>query len=476
MQPKNWTTEFLHNQNISHPDGRSLYQYRVTDEEFESLKQVMKISSIFGLQSVSKKLPRWDAAFVIYAAEWWRRKYDGSSWSWKKVFSSFDADYQELNPFARNHVVETGLRYWKRKVRILNGQSRYLGTVAIEGGLPLNQLKGKGTGGWLGRVFKSAIPKYIRLQNSGVSATMIVSEYVDYFPQTYRNDQIYSILGDMVQTVAELKKEYQLDQRTNPMHWLDSHLPAWREKFPLPLDQDVSTALLSEMVYTAVKAQESIGAPFRAIRQLSDGYALQMTIELLSFVFLEDAFLGKSQESIPARMDVELLDHLGTTQNLGIAFKTNYQSKPAIKMNQSNFRLKGADVANGYSIRFKSLGEIICDIPLVGGEELDTEAPWLFTQQAEEWILEGVASASTRAPKVRISLPENFVYSLGDESSQLTEIITIHNRKLVEAEGVIVCKDNQENSFTIKTGQSGQNPVSYFLKGNVLNYQSYRVY
>jgi len=215
MHPKKWITDFLSRHGVPHSDGRPLYQYRVTDEEFESLKQTMKFSSEFGLSLVSKKLPRWDAAFVIYAAEWWRRKYDGSSWSWKKVFTSFDADYHELNAFTRNLVVETGLRYWGRKVRVLNGQSRYLGSVAIEGGLPLNQLTG--SGGWLDRILKASIAKYIRLQSSGVSASMIVSEYVDYFPKTYRNEQIYSILGDMVQNVAEIKREYQLEQMENPV-------------------------------------------------------------------------------------------------------------------------------------------------------------------------------------------------------------------------------------------------------------------
>jgi hypothetical protein len=247
---------------------------------------------------------------------------------------------------------------------------------------------------------------------------MIVSEYVDYFPKTYSNEQIYSILGDMVQTVAELKKEHQLDQRANPVNWLDSHSPAWREKFPLPLDQDVSTALLSDMVYTAVKAQESTGAPFRAIRKLSSNCTLQMEIELLPFVLLEDAFPGKSSESIPAKMDVELLDHLGASQSIGYAFKTTYQSKPAIRMNRSSYRLKGTQVANGYLIRFKSLGEIISDIPLVGGEELDIEAPWVFTQQAEEWILEGAAGVSTRAPKVRILYSDHFICGVVDETSQ----------------------------------------------------------
>lgn len=132
MHPKNWITEFLGRHNYSKPDGRLLYQYRLTDQEFESLKQVMTLSSMLGVTMVAKELPRWDAAFVLYAAEWWRREYDGSSWSWAKIFDSFKADYQEMNTFTRNHMVETGLGFWRRNVRILNGQSRYLGTVAIE--------------------------------------------------------------------------------------------------------------------------------------------------------------------------------------------------------------------------------------------------------------------------------------------------------------------------------------------------------
>jgi hypothetical protein len=60
MHPKNWITEFLYNRKPSYSDERPLYQYRVTDEEFESLKQVMKLSSRLGLSLVSKQLPRWD--------------------------------------------------------------------------------------------------------------------------------------------------------------------------------------------------------------------------------------------------------------------------------------------------------------------------------------------------------------------------------------------------------------------------------
>lgn len=470
MQPKNWIKEFLSHRNLSLPDGRPLYQYRVTDEEFDSLEKVMQLSSSFGLSVISQKLPRWNAVFVLYASEWWRRKYDGRSWSWDKIFASFNADYHDLNTTTRNLVVETGLRHWKRNVRKLNGRSSYFGSVTIEGGLPLNQLTG--SGGWLDRVLKLAIAKYIKLQNSGVSASIIVSEYVDYLPKTYQRDEIYSILGEMVQNIADLKREHQLDQMPNPVSWLDVHVPSWREKFPLPLDQDVGVALLSDMVKIAISIKESNELPFRATRQLSNDHSLQLIIELLPIVFLEDAFPGQPTESIPTKMEVELVDHSGRNHSIGLAFKTNYQSKPALKLNRTSYRIEGDEVAHQYVLRFKALGEIIANKPLPGGEELDEEAPWIFTQQSDDWILEGMASVATRAAQVRILYPETFSCEIIDETSEWSEIARVNQRKLIEASGQILFNDHVGNLFTVKTSQAGQDPVSYYLSGNTINYSS----
>ncbi len=102
MQVKDWITKTLSRHNIPDPDQRPLHQYRIDDAEFESLKSAIKLSILFGLGTVSKQIPRWNAAFVIYAAEWWRREYDGSAWSWENVFASFGADVKDLSSTQRN--------------------------------------------------------------------------------------------------------------------------------------------------------------------------------------------------------------------------------------------------------------------------------------------------------------------------------------------------------------------------------------
>ena len=231
MLPKNWLTEFLSSRNIPTTDARPLYRYRMNDTEFESLKSALSTTALFGIENIHKTAG-WNAAFVIYASEWWRREYDGSSWSWVKLFASFNADIKVLSTSRRNLLVETGLRYWGRKVRVINGSSRYLGTIAIEGGLPLNQITSK-SNDWLGRVFRQVIPKYSRLHHTGVKAESLIGECDYIIPRTYQNDQVFAILGDMVKTVVEFKQKYALQDCNNPIGVLDQKKPTWRENFSI---------------------------------------------------------------------------------------------------------------------------------------------------------------------------------------------------------------------------------------------------
>jgi len=316
MLPKDWLKQFLASRHTNAPDGQPLYRYRLSESDFETLKSSLKTSALFGVANITE-VSGWNAAFVIYAAEWWRREYDGSSWSWKKVFSSFGADAKALSTARRSLVVESGLRYWGRKVRIINGSSRYLGSIAIEGGLPLNQLNK--SSGWLGRVFKQAIPKYTRLQHTGIHADTLIGECDYIIPPTYQNDQIHAILGDMVQTVVALKQKYQLHERDSPVSYLDQQIPSWRERFPLPIETEVGQKLLSDMIITVAKAADEMSLPFRGIRCVRDGGSLQLQLEFAGFIPLEKLNLP---ETIPQRLDVELISSAGAIRSLGVALKT----------------------------------------------------------------------------------------------------------------------------------------------------------
>lgn len=93
MLPKVWLKQFLESRGYTSPDDHPLYRYRMSDDNFKSLKITLKTSAMLGVANLTS-VTGWNAAFVIYAAEWWRREYDGSSWKWENLFASFGADVQ----------------------------------------------------------------------------------------------------------------------------------------------------------------------------------------------------------------------------------------------------------------------------------------------------------------------------------------------------------------------------------------------
>ena len=124
MTPQDWLDKFLATKGLSQPDGRPLYRYHLSRGIFRLLHHCIKTPAAYiGVATFSKQAKTarlWNAAFVLYAAEWWRRDYNGSAWSWDKLFESFDADISDLTPSQRNLIVESGLSYWRRDVRVLD--------------------------------------------------------------------------------------------------------------------------------------------------------------------------------------------------------------------------------------------------------------------------------------------------------------------------------------------------------------------
>ena len=177
MTPEKWLQRFLGARELKAPDARSLYKYRMSENEYNDLKATLKfISTLNSDVNRLSRITKWNMIFVIYGAEWWRREYQGGAWRWKTLFKSFDADSSTLQVQQRSEIIISGLRYWGLKVRLINDKFRYLGTISIEGGLPLNQLNELSNSNWLGRLFGSNIPKFKRLQHTGIKAETLIRE------------------------------------------------------------------------------------------------------------------------------------------------------------------------------------------------------------------------------------------------------------------------------------------------------------
>lgn len=130
-----WHSQLLLLRGLEQPDGRPLYQYRINDDEFEALENLLKsaLARGFGI-AITAGITGFALLFVLYGAEWWRRRYDGSGFSWDPILNDIGADPQAWPPQERSECVRRGLQAWQLQIK-QSGGLRFLGTVAVQGSL-----------------------------------------------------------------------------------------------------------------------------------------------------------------------------------------------------------------------------------------------------------------------------------------------------------------------------------------------------
>jgi hypothetical protein len=91
-----WTNDLLSRHDLDAPDGRQIYQYRITNDEFAELEDLLRYYVAVGQQhrgfaQIAKRRV-FSQMFVLYCAEWWRRRYDGSGFSWEPICGQIPAN------------------------------------------------------------------------------------------------------------------------------------------------------------------------------------------------------------------------------------------------------------------------------------------------------------------------------------------------------------------------------------------------
>ena len=464
VRPLEWVNKLLNRHGLTKPDGRPLYQYRVTDEEYLELQELLKLSVQMGFSNVSRMLS-WDIAIVIYSAEWWRRYYAGQ-WSWEGIFGSIGLPLDEITIGRRNQFVELGLQRWNRDVRRLQGRRQFLGTIATEGGLPLNQLAEGG--GWLKAILKPVIKKHL---SRNLEIDLLIENYQDVIPSSYRSAEVKQILEDMVGAIVDLRKSHQLEEKSEPISWLDANVKQWRGHFPLPIGDETANALLIELVNVAARSKTEKGDDGllfqveRFFTSVDHESEMQARLDAPAFVPIKRLNVD-SGDQVPGRVEFELESDDGISRFWCRGIKTTYRHEETIKISTRSIQLKGQDALKGYKVVVKSFGEKITQLPITDGERLDIDIPWLFKESDGRFNLHGIASQSIKADKTVVYIPDRFDQDRVAESTEITKIIPIYEGALYKLAGQIICSDQLEK-YKLKTNDE-ESAINYQIKGMLL--------
>jgi len=411
VTPDKWIKELLNSRNLERSDGRMLYGYRLSNEEYKSLREMLAYTADFGkLDEVSSRIRGFSALFVLYAAEWWRREYQGGAWRWTSIISAFGGNAKELDAAARTKCVISGFAFWGHRP---DGEGKkFFGAIVAHGGLPLHFI-GQG-GGRLASIMDYTLRLAARYHWDSLQIVNAIEERADELPtDSLRRPEIYQLIANVVATVLELKRDFRLAGIADPVAVLNTQEPSWRLRFPLSLEDAAAQALLSGLVKEAAQqlmfASSVIFSVERLLRKTTDGkYELTSVLacpQTLAANTLAELF-GLNELPRYFSIDVQVdkrKPFCEGRQILGADTAT-------VSLAGGKCVWHGVDACSEHLLYLRGQsGDLRGNpLPIPGGAELSQDEPWIFVLR--DGKLRWVAAGSARVPEEEavVTLPDGW--------------------------------------------------------------------
>ena len=257
VTPREWLLGLLESVELSVPDKRHLYAYRCSTARFEEARNVLAGWS-------PKRDPGAEGrVFAVYAAEWWRRHYDGGPWAWQPLFDSIrcEAPFPELYEPLRN-----AWRWWGVKPVVLGASVRYLGTCACQGGLPLRFVSSPQSN--VRRFLRALLREYRTFRRVVDDGYTLAEPLRSHLPRSLRQEPVYRLCADVMDQIWELRDIGR--QHDDPIAILDEQKPEWRSRMPIDLGDEHARRLLDSLLRDAAREASTEEREFQVFRYVTD--------------------------------------------------------------------------------------------------------------------------------------------------------------------------------------------------------------
>ena len=471
MEFSDWKRQLLDRHGLQTPDGRALYLYRLDEEDFSGLERLLQYR-------LSQLLPYYDLAhiaglssfaglFVLYAAEWWRRRYDGSGFSWEPILRDLGAGANDWSPIQRSDIVKQGFQEWSIRPRE-SGALRFIGSVAVQGGLPLRLLAS--SRGSIGQLLSRVLHLASGTQVTQNHLQNWVESLAKTLPQSYRQVTIYTLLADVAWTVLGLKQEANLKTSTSAVDILDQKIPSWRDRFPMPVEDKHAQGMIEQLIRDAVSVhierQRTLLHVERLLEKTTDNeWELRSNLALPGVISNDQlaSLFSVDVNVLPRRAELSLRVE---SAELTIGMRS--------LAGQGKFRLErrplgfSDDSASGeHLLRMASPDGRVWKVTASRGGELDSGLPWVFVERDSRVLLARQGSGVVATQRALVVMPKGWEFE-HKEGSEITKIGLLRGlgRQVVVVRGRLRAYDGSGLTFRLRTGRADANDATYVWEGD----------
>lgn len=471
-----WKAQLMARRDLEYPTGRPLYTYRVTTEEFTELESIlqerMKVDlKLASLAEVARSLEFFPALFVLYSAEWWRRNYDGTGFSWDPILNTIGAPADGWNQAQRSDCVIRGFQEWKLRLSDAHGL-RFLGSIAFQGGLPM-QLLGTARGN-IGRV----LSRVLQLASSGTTDAKEIQEWVrslaTYLPNTYRQTEVFVLLTEVVVTVLRLKELAHLTNSEGALAKLDQTVPNWRDSFPLPVEDEQAKGLIEQLIRDVagrvVRNVQHISVERRLEQVQPDQWSLRSDIVLPEY--LDANVLGNLFAIDPQNLTrTPTLRLLRGEKAIDVTLR-KLAGQERYRIDRHPLESRDAVAAGEHSMLLLTASGESRHKEISRGDAIESELPWIFEESTDTstiYRLLKQGSGTVASMQGMVSIPSQWTLNADDGSSaEMRGSIPSLDRSIYFVRGTVRIDGGDGSIYRVRTGQATSAADLFELRGSRL--------
>lgn len=473
-----WLQSFFESRKLTGPDGRMLYSYRLSADEYQGLRTNLETwvaSSSFNL--LAQTDTAFCARFVLLASEWWHREYAGGAWRWEPIIEQVCGN-SSIDISSRTACVEKGFAFWGHRPD--NSRKRFLGAVVAHGGLPLRAL-GQGIG-TVSRILRDGLRLTARYGWQEEQLISAIGERADGLPESLRKDDIYRLLATMILTAMDLRREFGLASSKDPISTLQAHDEKWMERFPISLEESAARPLLTDLLREAAAQSQLASTSVFSVRRslvLTGHSTFNLQADLsppqhTSAEHLAAAFRISDLERLPSYFSIDL----SGDAEPWLEGRLLLGQENIVRLDGGSRTIRGPRALDDLSINLRKRATPISDGPcaIPGGAAIPTDQPLIFAERESAWVLVSVGGARLPEKTVCIALPNG--WDLKHESAQIEKmgclrIDGVEEMELLILSGSAVVSCNNE-SYCIRSGQSTRLTEVFSWEGKRLSRQPKR--
>lgn len=436
---------------LPRPADLPLYRYKLAAGTFERIAQ--KLSSSLASDMLRPLLA---PAFVLWAADWFRRSYQGGMQRWSDIEAVLGVQLPQSEWRA---LADRGFHAWGIAPLVTTYGNQRLANLARHGGFPAAAIASGAS--WPRRFLERTVGELLGADQPDIGTAVTICERNDYLlPSIWRSQEMHAICGELALKIVELRafadKEAPADGRPYSAR-LDQAYEDWRDELPMTLDS-AATGLID----TLLEARKLTGTGSirigRLMRQIDGDWRECLDFHLDGRWDDKDRILSPGEH---IRVFLQPTGALADRASGRLAYLEHEAGNSWIARAMRSEAAIEFPLDLPVTAEFHARGERLCRSFMVPGGKPVTNGLRVFEQRAGDseqatFALIGQGSGGYRAELVFIDVPHDWSIRGKDTATEIEaeDFAFALGRRLYRCAGQIVAETAHGDRFLIRTGQS----------------------